>query len=81
MNGEDGAALDATLERRLLNLEALRLGIDKTNAYAIASRSWTRLVFDSFVQKVIVPDNKMKEEEVKRYYDGHPRGTTPPRTC
>jgi hypothetical protein len=29
------------------------------------------LVFDAFVKKVILPDNKMREEEVKQYYNGH----------
>lgn len=72
MNGRKGDALDATLGRRLLNMEALKLGIDKTSAYRDRTRGYEEsLVFESFLQKVIVPDNKMREEEVRRHYDGH----------
>jgi hypothetical protein len=72
MNAKKEAALDAMLGRRLYNLEAQRLGIDKTNAYRDRVRAYKEsLVFDSFVQKVIVPDSKMKEDEVKRYYSVH----------
>jgi parvulin-like peptidyl-prolyl isomerase len=79
MNAKKDAALDATLERRLLNAEALRLGIDKTNAYRDRVNAYREsLIFDSFVQKVIVPDNKMNEEEVKRHYSEHARDYSSP---
>jgi hypothetical protein len=72
MNEKKEDALTATLGRRLLNFEAVRLGIDKTNAYRDrVNAERESLVFSSFVQKVIVPENKMREEEVKQYYDGH----------
>jgi len=72
MNERKEDAFEATLARRLLNAEALRLGIDKTHAYLDRVRGYTEsLVFSAFVQKVIVPENKMREDEVKRYYDGH----------
>ncbi|HOG30192.1 MAG TPA: peptidylprolyl isomerase, partial [Vicinamibacterales bacterium] len=65
-------ALQATIGRRLLNMEALRLGIDKTNAYRDRVRGYQdTLVFERFVQRAIAPENKMREEEVRRYYDGH----------
>ncbi len=58
--------------RRLVNAEALRLGIDKSNEYRDRVRGFREsLVFDSFIQKVIVPPNKMTEPEVRKYYDGH----------
>lgn len=72
MNERKEAALDAMVGRRLLNVEAVRLGIDKTNVYRDRVNGYKdSLIFDSFIQKVIVPDNKMKEEEVKRYYTAH----------
>lgn len=72
MNARKQAALEATIARRLLNMEAVRLGIDKTNAYRDRVSGYREsLVFDSFVQKVIVPGNKLKEDEVKRHYSGH----------
>ncbi len=72
MNAKKEVALDATIGRRLLNMEAVKLGIEKTNAYRDRVRGYTEsLVFDTFLQKVIVPPNKMKEEEVKTYYNAH----------
>ena len=79
MNDRKEDALEATLARRLLNAEALRLGIDKTDAYRDRVNGFTEsLVFGAFLQKVIVPDNKMREDEVKRYYDGHLREFSSP---
>ena len=72
MNATKEAALEAMLGRRLLNLEATRLGLDKTAEYRDRVKAYEEsLVFDSFVQKVIVPDSKMTDEEVRRYYDAH----------
>lgn len=74
MNAKKEAALEATLGRRLLNMEAQRLGIDRTNAYRDRVNGYRdSLVFDLFVQRVIVPLNKMKEEDVRQYYSQHPR--------
>lgn len=72
MNARKEAALHATLGRRLLNMEALRLGIDKTAAYRDRVAAFERaLVFDRFVQKVIARDQKVKEDELKRYHAQH----------
>ncbi len=72
MNARKEDALNATISRRLLNLEARRAGIDRTAIYRERVESFQdSLVFDAFVQKVIVPGNKMREEEVKGYYNGH----------
>lgn len=72
LNARKAAALDATIGRRVLNAEAIRLGIDKTDAYLDRLNAYEEsLIFNSFVQKVIAPDSKMKEEEVRRYYDQH----------
>jgi parvulin-like peptidyl-prolyl isomerase len=72
MNEMKGDAFDAMVGRRLVNAEALRLGIDRTNEYRDRVRGYREsLVFDSFIQKVIVPTNKMTEPEVRKYYDTH----------
>ncbi len=72
MNAKKNTAFDATLSRRLLNLEAQKAGIDKSNEYRDRVRGYREsLVFDAFLQKVIVPDNKMREDEVKGYYSSH----------
>lgn len=78
-NARKQAALDATLARRLLNMEALRLGIDRTPEYLDRINGYEEsLVFNAFVQRVLVPDNKMREEEVKAYYDAHAADYTTP---
>lgn len=72
MDETKGTAFDAMVGRRLVNAEALRLGIDKTNEYRDRVRGFKEsMVFDSFVQKIIVPPNKMTEPEVRKYYDAH----------
>ncbi len=72
MNAKKAEALEATLGRRLLNVEAAKLGLHRTTAYRDRVNGYREsLVFDSFIQKVIVPENKMREEEVKGYYGGH----------
>jgi hypothetical protein len=72
LNQKKDDALDATLSRRLLNIEAARMGIDKTPEYRDRVTGYKEsLVFDSFVQKVIAPENKVKEDEVKQYYNTH----------
>jgi parvulin-like peptidyl-prolyl isomerase len=71
-NSRKTAALETTIDRRLLNAEAVRLGIDKSDAYIDKVYAFEEsLVFEAFVNKVIAPDNKMREEEVKAYYDLH----------
>lgn len=72
MNEKKETAFYATLGRRLLNHEAVQLGIDKSNPYRDRVNGYrSSLIFNAFVQKVIAPDNKMKEEEVKGYYGQH----------
>jgi hypothetical protein len=72
MNATKEQALHATVGRRLLNMEALRLGLDKTHAYRDRVRAYENgLVFDHFVQKVIAPDSKVTDQEVRAYYDSH----------
>jgi len=72
LNEKKGAGLESTLSRRALNVEAVTLGLDKSAGYIDRINGFEEsLVFDAFVQKVIVPENKMREEEVKAYYDAH----------
>jgi hypothetical protein len=72
MNEKKEEALDAMVGRRLLNAEAIRMGIDKTAEYRDRTTGYGEsLIFDAFVQKVVAPESKMREAEVKGYYDGH----------
>lgn len=72
MNEKKADALDATLSRRLLNMEAAKLGIDKTAAYRDRVTGYAdSLVFGNFVQKVIAPGSRVTEDEVTQYYNAH----------
>jgi hypothetical protein len=73
MNAKKADALDATLGRRLLNMEAYSLGIDRTPTYRDRLKGYREsLVFDSFIQKVIVPENRLKEGDLLQHYKDHP---------
>jgi len=64
--------LDEILYKRVFRKEALRLGIDKTAMYKHRVKEYENsVVFGAFVQKAVVPDVKMEEEELKAYYRGH----------
>jgi len=64
--------LDEILYKRVFRKEALRLGIDKTAMYRHRVKEYENsVVFGAFVQKAVVPDVKMEEEELKAYYRGH----------
>lgn len=72
MNERKAGALDAMIGRRLLNAEAVRLGLDKTHEYRDRVQGYREsLVFDRFIQQVIAPENKLKEDELKQYYAAH----------
>ena len=58
--------------RRAPNAEAIRLGIDKSPEFNDRINAFEEsIVFDTFVSRVIVPESKVREEEVKAYYDEH----------
>jgi len=60
------------LQQRILRKEALKEGIDKTEEYKTALKDYRdSLIFGLFVEKVIFPGVKLKEEEVRNYYNEH----------
>lgn len=64
--------LEEMVYKRVFRKEALRLGIDKTREYRVRVSNYEKsVVFGVFVQKVIYPEVKVTEEEVKRYYHEH----------
>jgi parvulin-like peptidyl-prolyl isomerase len=64
--------LEKIVRKRLLLMEAKREGIDETVGYANAIAAYENsVIFNAFVQKVVAPDIKLKNEELKNYYDGH----------
>ena len=73
------AALDELIYRRVFRKEALRLGIDQTEDYKNKVKEYENSVlFGAFINKVIVPDIKLKEEEMKAYYREHVKDYTMP---
>ena len=64
--------LDDMLYKRVFRKEALRLGINKTEVYKNKVRDYENsVIFGAFIQKAVVPDIKLKEEDLKAYYDDH----------
>jgi PPIC-type PPIASE domain/SurA-like N-terminal domain len=64
--------MDQLIEKKVLVKEALNEGIDKTDAYAVLVNTYENsLVFGMFVQKVVLPDIKVMESEIKAYYEDH----------
>ncbi len=70
--GRKVAVLEDMLARRTLRLEALKKGIDKSEAYLRKVKDYKESVlFGVFAQKVVAPDIKLSEDEVKQYYETH----------
>jgi hypothetical protein len=73
------SVLDEMLYKRVFRKEALRLGINKTETYKNKVKAYENsVIFGAFIQKVVVPDIKLKKEELKTYYDDHIKEYTTP---
>ena len=72
LNKKKDKTLEEMLDKRVLKKEALLLGIDKTESYKNKVKEYEdSMVFGAFIQKAVTPDVKLKEEDLKAYYDGH----------
>ena len=79
LNKRKNQMFEEMLHKRVLRKEALRLGIDKTEDYKNKVKEYENsLVFGAFIQKAVVPDVKLKEEELKAHYDQHIKDYTYP---
>ena len=79
LNKKKEKTLEEMLQKRILRKEALLLGIDKTESYKKKVKEYENsMVFGAFVQKAVTPDVKLKEEDLKNYYDGHIKEFTYP---
>jgi parvulin-like peptidyl-prolyl isomerase len=80
INSQKSDILENMIEKRLLLKEALRQGIDKTEAYHQRVKEYeTSLLFDAFLSKVIAPDVKLDLKDLKTYYDQNAEKYTSPR--
>jgi hypothetical protein len=60
------------LFKRSAILEARNEGLDQTKEYLDAVENFEdSLLFDTFIQKVVVPDVKISEDEIRDYYKKH----------
>lgn len=72
LNSKKVPILEELLHKRVFRKEALRLGIDKTEAYKSKVKDYENaVIFGAFLQKAVFPDIKLKEEEIKTYYNDH----------
>jgi parvulin-like peptidyl-prolyl isomerase len=72
VNEQKNPAFETILYERVYRKEALARGIDRSDNYRKAVEDYRNsLVFGMFVQKVIAPEIKLKEEEVVSYYNEH----------
>ncbi len=79
LNARKDVVLEGMLHRKVFRKEALRLRLDRTESYRGKVREYEAgVVFGAFINKVIVPEVKIKEDEVKAYYNDHMKEYTAP---
>jgi len=72
LNNEKQIALHNLLFKRTAVAEARSLGLDQTDDYVDTMDEFiTSRLFEVFVKKVIAPDVKISEDEVREYYETH----------
>ncbi len=64
--------IEELVQKRLLYREALKRGLDKTPEYKRMLAQYKRnTLFSAFMERVVAPEIKISEEELKAYYDEH----------
>ncbi|HSQ78217.1 MAG TPA: peptidylprolyl isomerase, partial [Nitrospirota bacterium] len=72
LNQEKGPVLHELIDKLVLHQEALRRGLDKGADYQYAINEFkASTLFGLFIERVIYPDFKLKDEDVKAYYQAH----------
>jgi len=72
INRQKDLVLEEILNRRVTIKEAKRQKLDRTEFYKSKTGEYLDgILFGAFVQKVIAPDVKVDQEELKRYYQAH----------
>ncbi len=79
VNEEVPGVLDKLLLERAAMLEAQRYGLESTDEYKNAVREQLNgLLFAAFMKKVVNPDIKITEADLKQYYEEHITDYTSP---
>ncbi len=72
LDAKKRGALQNILFKKVTQIEAISLGLDKTDEYLEAVEQKTdSVLFGAFIDKIIVPDLEITEEEVRHYFDEH----------
>lgn len=72
INGQKREVLRVVIERRLVRAEASRRGLDKSERYLNLLREFKNdYLFGMFLDKVVVPDVKVTEEDLHAYFQDH----------
>lgn len=72
LNAKKMQMFDDLLYKRIFRKEALRLGLDKTESYTYRVKEYEdSVIFGVFIQKAVVPDVKVSDEELRTYYQEH----------
>jgi parvulin-like peptidyl-prolyl isomerase len=72
INRRKDQALEEILNRRVTIKEAKRRKLDRTEFYKQKVEEYrSGILFGAFVQKVVAPDVKVDDEELKSYYQAH----------
>jgi peptidyl-prolyl cis-trans isomerase C len=72
INQSKQEVLDTLIDKALIHKEALQRGLDKTTEYEARMKEFrTNTLFGLFIERVVYPDFKLHESDVKEYYDEH----------
>jgi len=72
INRKKDQVLEEILDRRVANMEAKRLKLEHTDFYKTKAEDYRdENLFGAFVQKVVVPDVKVVDEDLDAYYQAH----------
>ncbi len=72
MNDKKAEIAQEVFAKRVYRLEAVRQGIDKSEEFGNMVKDYRdSVIFGAFIQKVIVPDIKLSNDELKEYYAKH----------
>jgi len=72
INRKKDQVLEEILDRRVASMEAKRLKLERTDFYKTKAEDFRdEILFGAFVQKVIVPDVKVVDEDLNAFYQAH----------
>jgi hypothetical protein len=72
INRKKDQVLEEILDQRVANIEGKRLKLEHTDFYKTKAEDFRdEILFGAFVQKAIVPDVKVADEDLDAYYQAH----------